>query len=264
MNGKDFKKALLNPKHVYCLISIDSEMVDLYVSRFKEAIKADRVNYGSIKPSGLLFRTKILNVLYLQKLEPELFESSSYIFIYTDSIDKRSSIYKKYKDQIIEISNDYTNFIQSHSDMTREQASKFAKMCNNDLGIIKNNLSIYNDSNMIYNKFIDYSSDIYLWVDNFIKKQPLPNINESPISVMALLATNCTNLYKVKTNNIAGMNPYIIRCMRDLESYISEEELIQIINDCFYLDSQIKKGLIDINYTLDYLILRRKTYGNSN
>lgn len=257
MNGKDFKKALQNPKHVYCLVSIDSEMIDLYVNRFKEAIHADLVNYGSIRPSGLLFRTKTLNVIYLEKLESEIFESNSYIFIYTESIDKRSKVYKQYKDQIIELSNDYTQYIQSHSNMNEAEATKFSKMCNNDLGIIKNNLTIYNDSEMSYNRFIDYSSDIYGWVDCFIKGQELPNINESPISIMALLSTNCSNLLRVKNNDISDMNPYIIRCMKVLDPYITKEELIQIIRDCFYLDSQIKKGLVDINYVIEYLILKR-------
>ena len=81
---------------------------------------------------------------------------------------------------------------------------------------------------------------------------------------MALLSTNCNNLLKVKQRNTYGMNPYIITCMLKLQDYITEQELIQIINDCFYLDCQVKKGLIDINDTIKYLILRRYNSGTTN
>ena len=218
MTGPEFKLALKNPKNIYCLISTDSEIIDLYVDRFKNAIKADLISYGQIKPYGKLFKKKTLNVLYMPKVDESIFNRNEYIFIYTDNIDKRSSIYKQHKDQYIELDNDYTKYI----------------------------------------------SDLYKWIDCFIKKQSLPRINESPISVMALLSTNCQNILKVKQNKISGMNPYIVKCAKELDSYITEEELVQLIGDCFYLDSQIKKGLIDIDYVLEYLKVRRYSNGFTN
>lgn len=256
MNGKDFKK-LKTYKNVYCLVSTDSAMIDLYVERFKNGIKADQINFGYIKPYGKLFKKKTLNVLYMPSINIEIFKRPEYIFIYTDSIDKRSVVYKQFKDQIIELNNDYTEFIMNHSSMTEEQAKHFAKINNNDLGRIKSGLTIYNDSEMCYNRYTDFSSDIYGWIDAYIKKSKLPNIKESPISVMALLSNTCSNLLKVKNNDISEMNPYIKMCMQKLNPYITKEELISIIGDCFYLDCQIKKGLIDVNYVIDYLILRR-------
>jgi len=265
MTGNDFKKALLNnPNNVYILISIDSEMIDLYVDRFKKAINADLVSYGQIKPYGKLFKKKTLNVLYMPKLDESIFERNEYILVYTDSIDKRSSIYKKYQNFIIELNNNYVDYVMKNSNMNENQAKQFVKANKNDLGRIKNGLAIYNDSDSCYNRFTDYNSDIYEWIDCFIKKKPLPNIDESPISVMALLTTNCQNLLKVKTKDTEGMNPYVIKAISDLVNYMTNEELIQLINDCFYLDCQIKKGLIDVDYVLDYLKVRRYNYGVTN
>lgn len=257
MTGQDFKKAMKNPKNIYVLVSTDSEMIDLYVNRFKDAIQADDISYGQIKAYGKLFKKKVLSVMYMPKIDPEVFDRHEYIFIYTDSIDKRSSIYKQHKDQFIELKNDYVKYIMDNSDLSEIDAKQFAKANNNDLGYIKNSLTIYKDSEFCYNRFTDYSSDIFLWVENFIKKEPLPKItNESPISVMALLSTNCQNIIKVKNNDTAGMNPYIKKCMYTLKSFRTNEELYAIIGDCFYLDCQIKKGLINIDNVIDYLIIK--------
>lgn len=264
MNSKEFKEAMKNPKNIYCLVSTDSEMVDLYVNRFKSAIQADLISHGQIKPYGKLFRKKTLNVLYMPKIDPEIFDRNEYIFIYTDSIDKRSAAYKQHKDQFIELQNNYVPYIMEHSNLNEQQAIRFAKANKNDLGRIKRGLTVYKDSDFCYNRFTDYSSDIYAWVDSFIKGEKLPKVDESPISVMALLSTNCSNLLKVKQNDIVGMNPYIVQCMSVLSPYITEEQLVQIIGDCFYLDCQVKKGLMDIDYTLDYLRARRYGNGTSN
>lgn len=257
MNKDEFKTAMNNPKNIYCLVSIDSEMIDLYMNRFKDAIHADLVSYGQIKPYGKLFKKKTLSVLYMPKIDESIFERKEYIFIYTDSIDKRTSAYKKYKDQIIELDNNFVPYIMKNSNLSETEAIKFAKSNNNDFGRIKNGLIIYNDSNMKYDRFVDYSSDIYGWVDAFFKKQKLPNVNESPISIMALLSTNSQNILRIKQNDTYGMNPYIISVNSQLAKDLSIEELVQIINDCFYLDSQIKKGLIDPDDAISYLKVRR-------
>lgn len=247
MDGKDFKR-ITSPKNVYCLVSTDAEMIDLYIGRFKEMIKADEVNYGSIRAYGKLFRKKILNVLYMPKITEEIFESQGFVFVHTDSIDKRTAIYKKYQSQIIELNNDYTQFILNNSNMSKEEAQQLAKV--NDLGIIKSRLIIYKESKTSYNNI----GDIYSWVEAFIRKTKLPTIEDSPISVMALLSNNCSTLVKILNNNTKGLNPYIVGKMSLLKSCRTEEELNNIISDCFYLDCQIKKGLISVDNVLDYLI----------
>ena len=228
MNKEEFKKAMKNPKNVYCLVSTDSAMVDLYSKRFKEAIGAELVSHGKIKPYGKLFKKKTLNVLYMPKVD------------------------------------DYTKYIIEHTGMAEEEAKYLIKISNNDFGLILSAIDAYNESDKDTAQLTDYSSDIYGWVDAYIKKEPLPRCIESPISIMALLSTNCTNLLRVKQKNNAGMNPYIVTCMLKLSPYISEEELVKIIGDCFYLDCQIKKGLIDIDDTINYLILRRYGHGFTN
>lgn len=255
MTGEEFKKEIqINPKKVYCLVSTDSRIIDLYIDRFKKAINANNIVYGAIKSYGKLFKQKTLSVLYLNKPTEDIFESHSYVFIHVDSIDKRSSVYKKYKDRFIEVSNNYVNLVISHSNMNKEQALDFINKCNNDLGIIENTLTLYNLSNMEYNDFIDYSNNIYNWVDCFIKREPLPNCIESPISIMSLLASNCNNLINVKTGNTAGMNYYLIDNLKRLEKYRTVEELGKIMSDCFMLDTKIKQGKFDIQYAIDYII----------
>ena len=264
MNGKDFKKALANPKNVYVLVSTDSGMIDLYYKRFKNAIGAENVSFGTIKPYGKLFKQKTLNVIYMPKINEDIFNRREFIFVYTDSIDKRTSIYKKYKDQIIELNNNYVEYVMKHTGFDETKANEFIKLNNNDFGMITHAIEVRENSNQSYDRFTDYSNDIYNWVDSFIKKEPLPRCTESPISIMALLATNCSNLLKIKQKDTVGMNPYVRMNLSKLDSYITESELVQIINDCFYLDCQIKKGLIDISYVLSYLQIRRYNNATSN
>ena len=260
MNKEEFKKAISSsPKNMYCLVSTDAAMIDLYVKRFKDAIHADQVIYGTVQATGKLFKKKTLCVLYEPKLSEEIFERKEYIFIHTDSIDKRTALFKKYKDQIIILENDYTQWIMGHSKLTESQAKKLAKRCNNDLGLIKSELTIFNECGKCYN---NYSSDIYAWVENFIKNQPLPRVDESEISLMALLSNNCQDLLKVKRNQTQGMNPYRVKCMNELKTYRTEEDLIAIIKDCFFYDCQVKRGLIDIKYTID--LLKGKYYATTN
>ena len=256
MNKEEFKKAMSNPKNVYCLVSSDAEIIDLYLNRFKTAIQADQLNYGSIQATGKLFKKKTLNVIYATKLSEDMFEKKEFVFIHTDSVDKRTSVYKKYKNQLIEISNDYTNWVMEHSNMTLEEAKAFCKKCLNDLGIIRSELLIYDSCGYNYN---NYSSDGIAWVDSFLKKEPLPQYNESEISLMSLLSVNCSNLLNVKRHNTAGMNPYIVKCMLPVVKYRKEEELMDIIQDCFYYDCQIKKGLIEPKYTI--ALLKEEYYG---
>ena len=94
-----------------------------------------------------------------------------------------------------------------------------------------------------------------MWVDCFIKKEPLPIISDSPISILALLSTNCQNILKVKRNNTKDLNPYAIKHIKLLTKYRTEKELANIISMCFYLDSQLKKGLLNVDDILDYLII---------
>ena len=260
MNGNDFKESLKNPLSLYCLVSTDSALVDLYVKRFKEAIGAELVNHGSVKSMGKLIKKKVLNVLYVPKLTEEVFNQKGYIFIYTDSIDKRTALYKDHKDCFIELDNNFVPYVMRHSSMNEAQANEFIRRCNNDLGVIINNLKIYNLSDGKY-KIIDTSNDIYLWVDNFIKGKKLPNIEESPISIMAVLTTNCYDLLKVKRGETQGMNPYRVKMQREMIKFRTEQELIEIINDCFYLDCSIKKGLIDIDYVKSYLVMKHSKKG---
>ena len=93
-------------------------------------------------------------------------------------------------------------------------------------------------------------------------KKPLPNTNESEISIMALLSNNCQDLLKVKQNNTIGMNPYRIVFMNKMKDFRSEEELINMIKDCFFLDCQVKKGLIEPKYTI--ALLKEKYYAIAN
>lgn len=255
MNAEEFKVEMQNPKNVYVLVSSDSRMIDIYKKRFMMAIQADNISYGKIMPYGKLFKKKTLNVLYLDKIDENIFNRTEYIFIHTDKVDKRSAVYKKYADRYIELNNNFTDFIIKHSDLTKEQAEQFAIGCHNDLGIIENTLTMYNMSNASYKDFIEYLGDIYIWVDAFIKKEPLPIISESPISILALVSTNCYNLLKVKQNDTKDLNPYVIKHMKPLIKYRTEKELANIVSTCFYLDSQLKKGLININDLIGYLLV---------
>ena len=44
MTGQEFKDSLKNPKNIYCLVSTDSKIIDLYIKRFQAAINADKLS----------------------------------------------------------------------------------------------------------------------------------------------------------------------------------------------------------------------------
>ena len=251
MTGDEFKKEIKSsPKNVYCLVSSDGAIIDLYLKRFKEAGHANRVVFGEIAPSMNLLKQITVSVLYQPKLDESVFERSEYIFIHTDSVDKRTKTYQTYKDHFIEVTNDYVPFVMDYG-LSREEATEFVKKCGNDLGIIKNSLPVYLAGGQIH----DYSNDVYLWVNNFISRKELPEITESPIGVLALLTSTCQNILRIKANDVDGMNPYLVKKTKELIPYRTDEELQKIISTCFWLDCKVKRGEVDIEYILDYTIL---------
>lgn len=251
MNKEEFKKQLSsNPKNVYCIVSTDAAIIDLYINRFKQAIGAGKVVYGSLQNSGLLLKKKNLYVIYQPKLDEAIFNSGCYVFVHTDSIDKRTSVFKKHKDQILIVENDFTDYVMSKSNMNESEAKLFIRKCNNDLGIINSELIIYNECGKSYS---DYSSDPFLWADKFMKKQQLPRVEESEIGLMAILSTNCQDLLKILRDQTSGMNPYRLKCMLEMKDYRNEQELIDMTKDIFFYDCQIKRGLIEPYYALELL-----------
>ena len=68
---------------------------------------------------------------------------------------------------------------------------------------------------------------------------------------------NKQDVFLSEQYNKERMNPYIINCYTTLAKELTIDEVVQIINDCFYLDCQIKKGLIDANDAINYLKVRR-------
>ena len=50
--------------------------------------------------------------------------------------------------------------------------------------------------------------------------------------------------------------------MNKMKDFRSEEELINMIKDCFFLDCQVKKGLIEPKYTI--ALLKEKYYAVAN
>lgn len=266
MTGQKFKAILdskTNIQNVYIIETIDSAMIDLYIHRYKLSLDANKVVFGQFVPDMKLLKQTVVSVnnyKNLKDIPTNIFEYDNryHILCFVENVDKRASLYKQYKDRFIEISNDYTKYIMDNSNLSKEEAIVFAKASNNDFGIIKSRLDTYKLSNYSYNRFTNYHSDRYEWVENFIKKQPLPKVVDSPISVMALLSTNCQNILKVKQNDTKGMNPYVIKCLQPLLNCRTESELVHIINDCFYLDCNIKKGLIDVDDTLKILIRKYK------
>ena len=245
MNTIEFKEALKSPKKVYCLVSSDSAIIDLCIARFKQAINANRVVYGDIYKSNKLLKQTNLSVLYMSKVDEEIFETDEYIFIHTDSIDKRTSLYKKYKNQIIEPDAN-ADLVKYATNKGVKNAELFVKYCNHDMGIINNTISLLNIDRDY--EVTDYSNDTILWVHNFIANKELPVIRESPFAVMALLSTNCQALL-----DIDSANPYLVNKIRPLIGCRTDDELCSIINDCFLFDLQIKSGMLSLDRALNCL-----------
>lgn len=259
MTGQEFQQEIkTSPKHVYCLISTDGAIIDLYIRRFAKAIGADKVVYGEIAMSNNLLNQKVLSILHKPQIDESLFDCQEYVFIHVDKADKKTNAYKKHLDQIIEVQNDYVNFVMKQG-FSKPFAEDFVKKSNNDLGIIYQNLKIHNAGGQIP----DYSSDLYLWVENYLKNKPLPRIDEDPIGVLALLSYTCQSVLRVINFDTSGMSSYVVSKNKELAKFRTEHELEKIISACFYLDCQVKRGSIDINYVLSYIIVLGRSIHNA-
>ncbi|WP_067837124.1 DNA polymerase III subunit delta [Amphibacillus sediminis] len=95
----------------------------------------------------------------------------------------------------------------------------------------------------------------------------LIRVNEEPIALLALLASQLRTLYQVKILKQKGysqkqmaqqlkVHPYVIKMASEREKAFSLEQIYQALNQCTQTDSDIKQGKLDKSLAFELLLYR--------
>lgn len=281
MDGKTFSKLLPNISGSYILVTSDPGLANLYINRILKSLSATKAVISSLdkfKPIGGLIPNNFVYVLYSNKLDENLFLFDRIIQV-CDKIDNRTTFAKQYKDRIIQIDSpkkeDLIDYIKQHSDLSEESATRLAHKCVS-LAQIINELHKYKYSESIYDEFesciyekpkdaiFDLVNAIITKQDFKVHLQHCKDIEESPLAILSVLCTTAKQILQIQN------------CGKDIDStgidrkkafhiskqcrYCSNAELMFIIQLCNRLDMNIRKGLLDTNIVVDYMIIKILEY----
>ena len=210
------------------------------------------------------------------------------ILIYS-SLDKRGKFHKTYKDKICEFEklNEtmLAKYIQKEIELTVEQATNLAIMCENsynrilmEVDKLKHLMQVYNiTAQQAYDKmlkenliFTTRTELTFNLVDAICKRDRvlafdllsyLDTTKESPIAILSLLYTNIKSMLLVrvcppnsKVSDVTGLTGWQIKMAYEKGYNYEPNELLVIMETIKYIDEAIKIGKIEPQYALDYLV----------
>lgn len=240
-----------------------------------------------------LFKEKCLYIILedkeLQK-EEKIFDEilstkSNIIFLY-QTLDKRTKFYKTFKDVIVEFntttSEELVKAIQSTHKLNTHNCEILINFCGNDYARIKlelDKLKIYSEvKNLTINdSFEEIKSCLYkepedaiFEVINYILKKDPENaykkllecerLGESNINILFNLYNTTKNVLLVQSctsqdiEKSTGLSKYIIKHTKEKCGYYKLEDLRNILRLVQRVDTCIKKGLINEEHSVRYVI----------
>ena len=199
---------------------------------------------------------KILkNLKYVE----ELINTNRNIILYFTEYDSKDSLFKTYKDNVVEFKrlNKYTivAYLMKKLDIAKievaqEKIEQLVDFCNCDLGICLNELDKIitlgqTNSNMLFdymlnNGFSDYRKvNVYKFVQKIINKDfsafnDCIKLNESIVGILTLIHKSSRKKLELSYDNY----------------------YIDLMKMCFKLDTCIKDGTLNDSYILDYFMLK--------
>lgn len=213
-------------------------------------------------------------------LQNRVSSSNLVIFIY-DSIDKRGRFYKEQKENIIEFEKmttaQLTNTLTKKYSMSEENATKLVELCNNDYGRILLELdklkclTISRDINevfiealeddLIYQEINDTSFKLVDAILSFNSTNVFHLLNElkrfedAPLKLIGLLYSNFKNLLMLYSKDKPNINYYVMQQLSKHKAKHNPEELIDKLRFIQKVESGIKLGEVEMEFSLDYLIV---------
>lgn len=226
----------------------------------------------------------------LDKLLDGSFQNKNVLVYKIPNIDKRSKLYKRYKDLIIEPTISISDLAKDKLNLNlgSQYLSEIYKYCNEIISRCYSELSkvkILSESlNISHNAAAElviedlhkresiggYTVDIFKLIDAIVAKDfnlikgYLHNINTDSFDfgLLTLLYNNYHNLYVIKeagnfaTPENTGLSSFIINTAKNNVKKYSLEQLNNILVSLYDLDKQVKSGEIDSTYAYDLMLVR--------
>lgn len=215
-----------------------------------------------------------------QSLSSRISSSNFIIFIY-DNIDKRSKFYKDLKDITVDFEKmttaQLTNVLTKKYNLNEENAIKLTELCNNDYGRILLELdklkclTITRDINevfieaiendLIYQEINDTSFKLvdailgFRYKDTFQLLNELKRFEDAPLKLIGLLYSSFKNLLMLYSKEKPNINYYIMQQLSKHKGQHNPEELIDKLRFIQKIESGIKLGEVEMEFSLDYLIV---------
>lgn len=293
-------------KHLYIFTGQEVGIMDVYMDQMRTIADYQRVDdIASIIPNiatkGLL-SAKRSNYIVRDDMDflkngdvvalTQMLETSNcrMIIIYS-SIDKRTSLWKKHKDKIVEFepldARVLAKYIERDIALPTKQADMLARMCDCNYSRIMlecDKIAQYADANnldvvesfyklseygMIYT---DAKDVVFEFIDAMTTRKP--KLAYSKLHEMKIFGSNAIGALTLMYNNFKALSVVqMLGSTKDIEQRTgvpywhaknnadkvgnySVDELLSILASIQFVDKGIKSGLIDVSLALDVLVAR--------
>ena len=291
MTLKELNSSIVNKeqKNLYIFIGTEVFVMDTYINKICEVFEYNKV-LGSYKPTfdaaTMFVDRNNESILKNQKCWSTL-KNKKTILCY-DSIDKRSSFYKAFEDDIVFFNklplDTLVSYITQKSDISREYAGKLVESCNYDYSTILFEL----DKIQSYSKIkklaqnlaiIEFFEDGQLVINedseslkfaSFLVSADVRNVysmlysfkSDESILVLSTCYTLFKNLYLIqsyngpanKTSEATGLNYYQVKNLASFKNIYTTSELENAMKLILDVIASIKRGTMETDLALKYVV----------
>ena len=290
----------------YIFTGPEAEIMRLYIEKIASTYGGDIKNLDSI--TNLASRMKQRSVLQNRsvyvlrdckdflsndELQERITQNNTFydciiIFVYT-TIDKRSRMYKKFKDQIVEF--DYmaddilVKYIQRQADLSERNCRRLVELCENDYSRILlevDKIKRYAKAKSIaddkaFTELVDQrviyippKDAVFDFVDAVLKDQPRKSFEllqesydcgEATLVLLANLYSGAKALLQVqsytgsgKITEATGLTPFQVKLANGRKGHFSNSELVHIMKQVRAAEKGIKAGEIEDRIAVAYVL----------
>jgi len=283
---------------VYIMYGTDWSDIDNTIATFASLLEYDIIHtesiltaikgctQGFIKQQGVFvtrYNFKDLDKDLLSRINNTI--GTSYVFIIVDDVDKRTIVYKQYKDSFIELNNpseqSLVKFIMSQLKITTDRAITIAKSCNGDRGLIYNTIeqihimskSLGKIEAIADNEATDelipniYVMSVFEFVNEMFISSPKDLLtiwgdikqDISPFAVLSIAYKAHMNTLQVLTStnpDVTGLDKWTttqaIERTKGGITVLECKRRMSFIKECI---ACIKEGKLPLDYAIEYLLM---------
>lgn len=261
-----------------------------YVFNFKDIVnKLSSDNIFNTKKVYVILDDE--DIVKQEKVWQDIQPNNNILIFKYNNLDKRTKFYKYFENKLVEFTKLSTNVLKSYIkrkiNLNDINCDKLIEICGNSYNQILLELDKFinyeNSKESIINYDIDFMfaeklglfhkeiSDItFKFIDvvtlrdiknTIVMMQDLKTIGESNIKLLSLLYTNFKTILLIQNCNskdickTTGLSYFQIKLNQDKVNIYSTAELLNAISVIQKAESDIKKGLLDEQLALDYVIV---------